>query len=79
MAGQAPNSSHLALYRKCMLTWVIRGFLAWVTGWGDIVITEARHRKKSRCSGEEQEVRWGHGDPEVPMGLKGRSPASSWV
>ena len=52
---------------------------SWVPGlgnWmGDIVITETGNTGREQVFREEQEVRWGHGDPQVPTGPQGKKPS----
>ena len=52
-----------------------RGFLAWVTGWEILSSLRRETQEEEQVFREEQEVRWGHGDPEVPMGLQGEKPS----
>ena len=50
-------------------------FLAWVTGWEILSSLRRETQEEEQVFREEQEVRWGHGDPEVPMRLQGEKPS----
>ena len=51
------------------------GLVAWVTGWEILSSLRRGTREDEQASREEEEVRWGHGDPEVPMGPQGEKPS----
>lgn len=50
------------------------GFVAWVTGWEMSSLRWGTQEEK-QVSREEEEVGWGHGDPEVPMGPQDEKPS----
>ena len=52
-----------------------RGFLDWVTGWEILSSLRRGTQEEEQVFREEQEVRSGHGDPQVPMGLQGEKPS----
>lgn len=51
------------------------GFLAWVTGREILSSLRRGTQEEEQVFREEQEVRYGHGDPQVPMGPQGEKPS----